>query len=62
MYEVKLRHKDLCVKFRFFVVPHDDPAPLGMSDIELLSIQRITHDIIGEPHDSRKFDSQTIDI
>ena len=62
MYTVKLRHKDKSVKCRFFVVPGDGPALLGMPDIALLSILGITCDIISEPHESRKFESQTIDM
>ena len=62
MCTVKLRHKDNCVKCRLFVVPGDGPSLLGMPDIELLSILRATCDIIGEPHESRKFNSQRIEI
>ena len=52
MCTVKLRHKDKCFKCTFFVVPGDGLALLGMSDIDLQSILRITCDIIGEPHES----------
>ena len=38
-----------------FVVPGDNP------DFKLLSILRITCDIRGEPHESRKFNSQTVE-
>ena len=60
MCKFQLRQKDECIKCRFFVVPFDSPPLLGMLDIELLSILRKTCDIIGEPHESRKFDLQTI--
>ena len=33
---IKLRHKDNIAKYRFFVVPGDSPAWLGIPDIELL--------------------------
>ena len=61
MCTVKLRHKDKCVRCRFFVVSGDIPVLLGMLDIELLSILRMACDIIGEPHESGKFDLQTIE-
>ena len=59
---IKLRHKDKCIKCRFFVIPDDCPALIGMPDIELLSKLGIMCGIIGRPHETRKFDSQTIDI
>ena len=58
---VKLRNNDKSVKCRFFVVPGDGPTVLRKSDIKLLSILKITCDVIGDPHESRKFDSQTIE-
>ena len=58
---VKIRHKNKCVKYRFFVVPGDSPIMLGMPDIELLNILRITCDTIGGYHESRKFNSQTVE-
>ena len=60
MYTVKSKHKDKSVKYRLFVVPDDGPALLGMLDINLLSILGTMCDITGEPHESRKFDLQTI--
>ena len=42
MCSVKLNYKDECVKCRFFAVPGDGPVLLGMPDIELLSILKIT--------------------
>ena len=62
MCTVKLRHKDKNVKSRFFVVPGDSTALLGMPDIKLLSLLWITHDVIVKPHENRKFDSQTIEM
>ena len=62
MCAVKLKHKNKYIKCSFFVLPGDGPVLLGMSDIELLSILRITCDIIDEPHESRKFNLQTIEM
>ena len=62
MCTVKLRHKDKCVTCRFFLGPGDRPALLGMPDLKLLSILRITCDVIGKPHESRKVDSQTMEM
>ena len=38
---VRLRHKDKTARCRFFVVPGDNPALLGMFDIKLLGIPMI---------------------
>ena len=38
----------------------DGPALLAMPDIELLNTLKVTCEIIGDPHESRKFDSQTV--
>ena len=62
MCTVKLRHKDKSVKCRFFVVPGDGQALLGMPDIRLLSIIGITCCIIDESCKSRKSYSQTIEM
>ena len=43
------------------MVPDDGPAWLGMPDIKLLGILKIIHEVIGDPHESRKFNSQTIE-
>ena len=59
---VKIRCKDKCVKCRFSAVPDDSLALLGMLDIAMLSIVRITCDIIGVPHENRKVDSQKIEM
>ena len=48
MCTVKLRHKDKCIKFGFFVELGDGPALEGMLDTEVLSILRITCDLIGK--------------
>ena len=42
-------------------MPGDGPALLGMPDIELLNIVRITYKVIGVPKQSRKFDLQTVE-
>ena len=47
MCTVKLRHKNKSAQCRFFVVPGDGPALIGMPDIELLSVLRITCNVIG---------------
>ena len=57
MSTVKLRYTDKCNKCGFFLAPGDGPILLGMPNIELLNILRITLDIIGKPHESRTFDS-----
>ena len=59
MCTVRLRYKDKNAKCRFFVVPGDGPALLGMPDIELLHILKIMCDMIGDPHNNRKLDLQT---
>ena len=38
VYTVRLRHRDETAKCRFFIVPGNGPALLGIPDIELLSI------------------------
>ena len=59
MCTVKLRHKDKSAKCRFFIGPGEDLALLGMPCIELLNVLRITCKVISDPHEGRKFDSQT---
>ena len=61
MCTVRLRHKNKFARCRFFVVPGDDPAFLRMPDIELLSILKITCEIMGDQPADRKFDLQTIE-
>ena len=56
---VNLRHKDKCAKCRFFVIPGDGPALLGMPDIELLNILRVSCEVISEAHESWMFDLKT---
>ena len=58
---VRLRHKDKGAKYRFIVVPGDWPALLGVSDVKLLNILKITCEIIGDPHENMKLDSKTIE-
>ena len=62
MYTVKLRHKDKSAKYRFFIVPEDGLAVLGMPDTELLSIQRVACKVISESHESRKFYLQAVEV
>ena len=51
--------KDKCIKYRFFVIPGNGPTLIGIPDIDLLRILRITCDLIGESHENRKFNLQT---
>ena len=39
---VRLKHKEITARYRFFVVPGYSPALLGMSDRDLLGILKIT--------------------
>ena len=57
---VKLRHKNKIAKCRSFVVPGDDPALLGMPDIEL-GIMKIMFDIIEDQQADKKFAFQTME-
>ena len=57
---VRLRNKDKIAKWTIFVIPQDSPSLLGMWDIELLNILKIMSEVISDPHESRKFDSQAI--
>ena len=59
---LKLRHNDKSSKCRFLVVPREGPALHGMPDIELLNILWITCKVINDPHESRKFNSQTMEV
>ena len=58
---VKLRYKDKITRYRFFVVPGDGPALLGMPEIELLGILKIMCDVIEGQQADRNFDSQTME-
>ena len=60
MCTVRLRHKDKDTKCRIFVVSADSPALWGMLDINLLNILMITCEVLVDPHEVRKFNSQTI--
>ena len=62
IHTVKLRHRDKSIRYIFLVGLGDSPTLLGMSDSELLSILRTIYDIIGEPHESKTFDSPTIEM
>ena len=52
------RHIDKIVKCRFFVVPGDCPALLGMLDIEVLGILKITCEVVDGQQVGRKFGFQ----
>ena len=58
---MRLRHKENHATYRFFIVPRDSLALLGMQDIELLNILKIMCEVIGDPHESRKFNLQTLE-
>ena len=45
---VRIRYKDKIAKYRFFVVPGESPALLGMSHSEVLGILKIMCEVIGE--------------
>ena len=62
MHTVNLRHKYKSAKCRFILVPGEDPAVLGMPDTELLNILGVTSEVISKPHESGKFDLQTIEV
>ena len=53
MCTVGLRHKDKNAKCRFFVLPEDGSALLGMTDIKLLNIPKIMCEVIGDPNEGR---------
>ena len=61
MYTVKLTDADKTVWCRFFVATADGPLLLGMLDMELLGILKITCDVVGGQQAGRKFDSQTME-
>ena len=46
---------------RFFIVPGDSPALLGMPDIELLDIHKITCDVPDDQQMDSKFNSNTVE-
>ena len=58
MYPVKLRQNDKVSKYRFFVVPGDGPALLGMPDTEVLGILKIICEIINGQYAGMKFNSK----
>ena len=47
-------HKDKVVKCIFFLVPGNSPALLGMLDIEVFGILRITCEVIDGQQANRK--------
>ena len=48
------------MKFRFPIVPADSPTLLEMTYIKLLDIPKMMCDVMEDPHEGRKFGSQTI--
>ena len=59
---MKLSHKDRIVRCRFFEVPGDGSALLGIPYLELLGILNIMHDVVEGQQGDRKFNSQTVKI
>ena len=57
---VRVRQEDQTTRSRFFVVLGDSQALLGMPDIELLGILKITCDVVEGQQTGRKFYSQTV--
>ena len=45
---VKLRHEENIAKCRFFEVPGDGSALLGMPHIELLGILKTMYEVVGQ--------------
>ena len=62
MCTARLRYKNKDIKSKFFVLPRNSPALPGILDIELLNLLRITCDVMGGPHESRKLDSNTVEV
>ena len=59
---VWLKHKDNVVRCRFFVVPGNGPALLGMLDTELLELLKIMSKVLNQQQVGRKVNSQTKEI
>ena len=57
---VRLRHKDKIARCRFFIVPGDSPVLLGMPDLELLDVLKITCKILEGQQADRTFNPLTI--
>ena len=57
---VRLRHKDKIVRCRFFELPGESPALLGLPELELLYILKILYEIVESQQTYRKFDHQTM--
>ena len=55
MCTVRIRHK--IARCSFIVVPEDSQVLLGMPDIELLDILKITYVVVGYQQADRKFNS-----
>ena len=61
MCTVRLTNKDKDARCGFFVVPGDCWVLIRMVDIEVLNILQITCEVLGNPHDRKKFHLQTIE-
>ena len=58
---VKLRYKDKIVRYRFFAVPGEGQALLGIPDIEFLGKLKMMCDVIESQEADRKCNSQTME-
>ena len=58
---IKLRHKDMIARCRFFVVPGHGPALLGIPDTEFLGILKIMCNVPEGQQTDRKYDSETME-
>ena len=58
---VKARHKDKVTRCRFFIVPGDGPALLGMPDVKLVGILEIMCEVVEDQWVDREFNLQTIE-
>ena len=47
--------------YKFFKVTREGPVLLGLPDIKLLNILRITYKVISDPCERRKFKSQIVE-
>ena len=56
---VQLRYKDKAVRCRFFVVPGDGPALVGMLGIKLLGLLKIACQVLDQQQADRNFNPQT---
>ena len=57
VFSVKIRLKDRVVRCKFFAVPGDSPAVLGIPDMEWLGLLMFMCNVMEGQQDGRKFDS-----